>query len=197
MNKIYANYDLDPNKVIYDNLNGYAFSRGASLSAALASTGNFKFNLGVTYADVQNITKDLNGQEMASRQLQSPLWSGNIIMSYTFPKPSISIDLTGNWYGPQRLPVLPKDYRPEYSPWFALLNIQFSKTLKDKYVFYAGVKNILNFLPKDPIMRPNDPFDKNAADVTSNPNGYTFDPSYNYAPMQGIRGYIGLRISLF
>jgi len=197
LNKIFANYDLDPNKVIYDNLDGYAFSRGFSLSAALASTGNFKFNLGVTYADVQNITKDITGKETASRQLQSPLWSGNVIVSYTLPKQNMAFDLTGNWYGPQRLPILPNDYRPEYSPWFALLNVQVSKTLKDKYVFYGGIKNILNFLPKNPIMRPHDPFDKNAGDVNTNPNGYTFDPSYSYAPMQGIRAYIGLRMTLF
>lgn len=197
LNKIYANYDLDPNKVIYDNLNGYAFSRGASLSAVLANIGRFKFNIGVTYANVQNVTTDSIGNEIKSQQLQSPLWSGNIIATYTFPKQNVNIDLTANWYGPQRLPILPNDYRAEYSPWFMLLNLQVSKTLNDKFAFYAGVKNVLNFLPKDPIMRPNDPFDKTAGDINSNPNGYTFDPSYNYAPMQGIRAYIGLRITLF
>ena len=196
-NKIYANYDLDPNKVVYANLNGYSFSRGAALSAALASTGNFKFTLGLTYADVQNMAQDSLGKLSASRQLHAPLWSGNIIVSYVFTKPQINVDLTGNWYGPQRLPILPNDYRPEYSPWFALLNLQVSKTLKDKFVFYVGIKNLLNFLPKDPIMRPQDPFDKNAGDVNTNPNAYTFDPSYSYAPMQGIRAYIGLRMTLF
>lgn len=196
-NKIYANYDLDPNKVVYDNLRGYSFSRGASLSAALASPGNFKFTLGLTYADVQNISMDSLGSFNASRQLQAPLWSGNIIVSYVFSKPQINVDLTGNWYGPQRLPILPNDYRPQYSPWFALLNIQVSKTVKEKWVFYLGIKNVLNFLPKDPIMRPQDPFDKNAGDMNTNPNAYTFDPSYSYAPMQGIRAYIGLRMTLF
>jgi len=195
-NKIYANYDLDPNKVIYDNLNGYAFSRGASLNASLANTGNLKFTLGVTYADVQNISVDSLGKMKSSWQLQTSRWSGNIIVGYVFPKQNLKIDLTGNCYGPQRLPVLPNDYRPEFSPWFCLLNLQASKTIKDKFEIYAGVKNLLNFLPKNPIMRPNDPFDKTADDPATNPNGYTFDPSYNYAPVQGIRAYLGVRITL-
>lgn len=195
-NKIVANYDLDPNKVIYNNLTGYAYSQGASLNASLASPGNCKFNIGLTYSDVQNINKDSSGKEIASWQLQSPRWSGNIIMGYNFPAQNIKFDITGNWYGPQRLPILPNDYRPQFSPWFCLLNAQVSKTMKDKFEIYAGAKNILNFIPENPIMRPNDPFDKNANDPINNPNAYTFDPSYNYAPIQGLRFYIGFRLTI-
>lgn len=195
-NKIYANYDLDPNKVIYDNLQGYAYSRGGALSASLASPGNFKFILGVTYADVENILRDSLGRERASWQLQSPRWSGNFIAGYTIPSLRLKIDVTENWYGPQRLPVLPNDYRPEFSPWFCLLNLQVSKNIGNYFEVYAGGKNLLNFLPKDPIMRPHDPFDKYANDPVQNPYGYTFDPSYNYAPLQGFRVYAGLRVSI-
>lgn len=195
-NKIVADYDTDPNKVIYNNLTGYAFSQGASLNASLASPGNFKFNLGVTYADVQNINKDSSGKLISTWQLQSPRWSGNIIVGYNFPRYDLKVDLTGNWYGPQRLPILPNDYRPQYSPWFCLLNLQVAKTFSKRFEVYIGAKNLLNFLPENPIMRPQDPFDKTAGDANSNPNGYTFDPSYNYAPIQSFRGYLGLRVTL-
>jgi len=195
-NKIYANYDADPNKVIYDNLSGYAFSRGGSLNATLASTNNFKFILGATYADVQNVTKDSAGKTHNSWQLQSPNWSGNIIVGYNFPKQNLKLDLTGNWYGPQRLPILPNDFRPEFSPWFCLLNLQVAKNFKNNFEIYAGAKNLLNFIPEHPIMRPQDPFDKQASNLETNPNGYTFDPSYNYAPVQGIRAYVGVRWSV-
>jgi outer membrane receptor for ferrienterochelin and colicins len=195
-NKIFANYDLDPNKIIYDNINGYAFSKGVSLNASLASPGNFKFTLGATYSDVQNVNKDSAGKYVLSWQVHSPRWSGNIVLGYNLPKQNLRFDLTGNWTGPQRLPILPNDYRPEFSPWFCLLNFQISKVIKDKFEVYAGVKNILNFLPKDPIMRPYDPFDKMAGDLSTNPNGYTFDPNYTYAPIQGIRTHVGVRITL-
>jgi outer membrane receptor for ferrienterochelin and colicins len=61
---------------------------------------------------------------------------------------------------------------------------------------YGGIKNLLNFIPADPILRPNDPFDKNVNDPINNPNGYTFDPSYNYASMQGLRFFLGFRYNI-
>ncbi len=61
---------------------------------------------------------------------------------------------------------------------------------------YAGIKNILNFIPKDTYMRPFDPFDKNVGDPVQNPNGYTFDTEYNYAALQGIRYFLGVRYTL-
>jgi outer membrane receptor for ferrienterochelin and colicins len=45
-------------------------------------------------------------------------------------------------------------------------------------------------------MRPFDPFDRTAGDLVSNPNGHTFDTAYMYAPLQGIRGFLGLRMTL-
>jgi outer membrane receptor for ferrienterochelin and colicins len=194
-NKIYANYDADPEKVIYDNLNGYAFSRGGSLNATLASTSWFKFILGATFVDVINVSRDTGGSLISSRQLHAPQWSGNMIVSANVSRYALKFDVTGNWYGPQRLPVLPNDFRPEYSPWFCLLNVQVSRTIYRNFELYGGVKNLLNFMPLHPIMRPEDPFDKKVNDA-SNPNGYTFDPSYNYAPIQGIRGYAGLRMTI-
>ena len=56
------------------------------------------------------------------------------------------------------------------------------------------VKNLFNFTPKDPILRPFDPFDKDTG--TNNPNGYEFEPSYGYAPMQKIRGFLGIRYTI-
>ena len=96
-----------------------------------------------------------------------------------------------------RLPILPDDYRPEYSPWFSIMNLQVTKKLMNGIEIYGGIKNLFNFIPMDPIMRPFDPFDKVADDPINNPNGYTFDPNYNYASMQGIRGFLGFRYNLF
>ncbi len=45
-------------------------------------------------------------------------------------------------------------------------------------------------------MRPFDPFDKNVNDPVNNPHHYTFDTTYGYAPMQGIRGFLGVRYTL-
>ena len=63
-------------------------------------------------------------------------------------------------------------------------------------VVNGGIKNILNFKPKNPILRPFDPFDKSKDDVVNNPNGYTFDTTYGYASLQGIRGFLGLSYTI-
>ena len=76
------------------------------------------------------------------------------------------------------------------------MNVQMTYTFKKHVEIYGGCKNLFNFLPKNPIMRPFDPFDKLASDKENNPNGYKFDPSYTYASMQGRRFHLGIRIRL-
>lgn len=195
-NKIIGNYDLDPDKVIYKNLKGYAENKGVSLSLAWNGQNNFSASAGLTFSDVFNFDYDSAHVLQKSRQLHSPQWTSNYMIGYTLPSSKTKLDLTGNITGPMRLPVLPNDYRPEYSPWFNILNLQVTQPFSKGFEIYTGVKNLFNFVPKDPIMRPFDPFDKSAGDLNSNPNGYTFDPSYNYASMQGIRIYVGIRFPI-
>lgn len=195
-NKIVANYDADPDKVIYKNLKGYGENKGASLSLSWNGKNNLTLSAGVTFSDVYNYDLDTNSVLQKSRQIHSPQWTSNYTISYIVARTQTKLDLTGNITGPMRLPVLPNDYRPEYSPWFNIINVQLTQPFKKGFELYGGVKNLLNFIPKDPIMRPFDPFDKNAGDVAANPNGYTFDPSYNYASMQGIRVYVGIRMPI-
>jgi outer membrane receptor for ferrienterochelin and colicins len=149
----------------------------------------------MTFSDVTYDKKTAAGPLERTRQLFAPRWSGNYIVSYTFRKSALSVDLTGNWYGPQRLPVFNNDYRPEYSPWFAIVNLNLRKSLR-AFDLYGGIKNLGNFVPRYPIMRPFDPFNKTVNDPVNNPNGYTFDPSYNYASLQGITFYLGIRVSI-
>ncbi|HBV16026.1 TonB-dependent receptor plug domain-containing protein [Chryseobacterium carnipullorum] len=191
-NKIVGDFDTDPDKIIYDNLHGYGISRGASMNVDFNFSFPLSVNVGVTYLDVyQKFDED----HKKSQQLHAPKWSGTYNLSYKFTN-DLALDFTGQFYGPMRLPVLPNDYRPEYSPFYSLANIQVSKSFKSGFEVYGGVKNLFNFTPKDPLMRPFDPFDKYADDPISNPNHYTFDTAYGYAPMQRIRGFLGVKYTL-
>ncbi|MGK6343758.1 TonB-dependent receptor plug domain-containing protein [Chryseobacterium sp. DT-3] len=191
-NKIVGDFDTDPDKIIYDNLNGYGISRGASLNVDFSFSFPLSFNLGVTYLDVY---QKFDGENKKSQQLHAPKWSGTYNLSYKFVN-DLTVDFTGQFYGPMRLPVLPDDYRPEYSPFYSLANIQVSKSFRSGFEVYCGVKNLFNFTPKDPLMRPFDPFDKYVNDPVNNPNHYTFDTAYGYAPMQKIRGFLGIKYTL-
>ncbi len=189
-NRILPDYDTDPDLIVYRNLDGYGIAQGASLNVEARLGRGFRANAGATWMDVYTV-------EGAVREDQyfAPDWQGTFAVSQDLPH-RFTVDLTGQWYGPMRLPVQPNDFRPAYSPWYMLLNVQVKHRFNERFELYGGVKNLLDFVPADPLMRPFDPFDRTADDPVTNPNGYTFDAAYMYAPLQGIRGFLGVRMTL-
>lgn len=196
-NKITGDYDVDPNRIIYDNLDGYAVSQGISLNTNFTFDIPLKISAGISYTDVFQKEKDGHGIGVKEKQWFAPEWSGTFVLSYNLPE-NFTVDFTGNWSGPMRLPVLPNDYRPEYSPWFCIANVQLTKKFNNGMEIYGGIKNLFDFVPsEDPLMRAFDPFDEFVDDPVNNPYGYTFDTTYNYTSLQGIRGFLGFRYNLF
>jgi outer membrane receptor for ferrienterochelin and colicins len=196
-NKIVGDFLTDPDKIIYDNLNGYGVSKGISLNVDVQFLIGFKALVGATLMDVYNVDETLSEERIP--QLFAPRFSGTLSVSWSPATSKWMVDLTGRFNGPMHLPVLPNDFRPDKSPMVPLMNFQLTRTLhstneKHQWEIYGGVKNLLNFIPEDPLMRPFDPFDR-FVDV-DNPNGYTFDTTYNYAPVQGLRGFIGVRFTI-
>lgn len=204
-NQIIPDYDTNPNQIIYRNLNGYSETIGISGNIDWVSPYGLKALLGFTIMDPKNVQ---NG--IASRPILTEKYSANWTVSYDIPDWFLSIDYTGNLYGPMRLPLLgPLDPRAEYSKLWSLQNIQFTYKKFRNFELYGGIKNILNWTPNkgNPflIARAEDPFDQNVTYDTngnvmatpSNPYALTFDPTYVYAPNQGIRGFLGLRYTLY
>ena len=201
-NRILPDYETDVNKIIYANLDGFSVSKGFSLNSDITFQNGLNVNLGATLMDV-TITENDNKKQQLLTESFSGVWS----ISYRFKSNGIKIDYTGNTYGPMRLPRLSDtDPREENSPWFSIQNIQITKKFKSNWELYGGLKNILNFTPADnSIARSFDPFDNSVvfdsngqATVTpDNPNALTFDPSYVYASNQGIRGFLGIRYTIF
>ncbi len=203
-NRIIADYDIDPNKIIYDNIKGYAESKGISTNVDVAFTNGLKLLAGATFMHVSTVE---NGKR--SPQILTEKFTGTWSISYKIRKLNVGIDYTGNLYGPMRLPLLGSlDPRQAYSPTWSIQNIQFVYTGFKKIEVYAGIKNLLNWTPNkgNPfiIARSDDPFDKNVSydpngkvlATPTNPFALTFDPSYVYAPNQGIRGFAGIRLQV-
>ncbi|MFN9114898.1 MAG: TonB-dependent receptor plug domain-containing protein, partial [Bacteroidota bacterium] len=203
-NKIIPDYDSNPNEIIYANLDGYAVTRGASLNLDMTFDIGLKILTGVTYMDVYTVENKIKLPQLFAENF-SGVWN----ISYTMRSTRITIDYTGNMYGPMRLPLLSDlDPRKEYSSVWSIQNIQITKKFRKGLEVYGGIKNLLNWTPNNGnpfiIARANDPFDKNVvfdaagnAMVTAeNPYGLTFDPTYIYGPNQGLRGFVGVRYSL-
>lgn len=200
-NIILPDYDTDPNLIIYDNLDGKSVSRGFSANLDMVFPNGLKLLLGATLQDVSNTENGITRSQVLTEKFMAT-WN----ISYEFRAAHLSVDYTGNLYGPMRLPLLGDlDPRREYSPVWSIQNIQFTYKGIGNMEFYGGVKNLLNWTPNrgNPfiIARAGDPFDKNvtfdsqgnAVATADNPYALTFDPSYVYGPNQGIRGFLGLR----
>lgn len=203
-NIIFPDYETNTNQIIYDNLDGYAVTTGVSTNVDLAFANGLKFLVGATLMDVSNYEK---GEK--ERQILTERFTGTWAISYTIPKSKFNIDYTGNLYGPMRLPLLgASDPRQPNSPTWSIQNIQLTFNGLKNIEIYGGIKNLLNWTPNrgNPfiIARSEDPFDKNVQfDNTGqviatpdNPYALTFDPTYVYGPNQGIRGFLGVRLTV-
>ncbi|MFC4738535.1 TonB-dependent receptor domain-containing protein [Flavobacterium ponti] len=203
-NQILPDYDTNPNQIIYTNLNGYSKTYGLTGNVEFIFPFGLKSMVGFTVLD-SKIKRD----GILSTPILTEKYSATWGISYDIPKWFLSIDYTGNLYGPMRLPLLGNlDPRREYSPIWSIQNIQFTYKKLNQFEFYGGIKNLLNWTPNknNPfiIARANDPFDKevvfdtngNATATPNNPYALTFDPSYVYGPNQGIRGFFGVRFRL-
>lgn len=192
-NKIIPDYETNVQQIIYENIDGYAVSRGVSFDLNVNFSVPLNIKVGATFMDVYEMNRNELGELEREDQLLTENVSGTYSVGYEFQKIKLKIDYSGNLYGPMKLPLVENDFRPEYSDWYSIQNIQVTKTFKKGWEVYGGVKNLLDFTPpKYSILRSNDPFDKNV-NSPDNPNGYTFDPTYVYAANQGIRGFFGVR----
>jgi len=203
-NRIVADYEKDPNKIIYDNLSGYAVSRGVSLNMDISLGCGLKFITGGTLFE-----NTLTENGVSQQQILTENFTGTWTVSYKIIRTKLSIDYTGNVYSPMRLPVLGNsDPRRSRSPWWSIQNIQLTYDVFKNFQIYGGIKNILNWTPNkgNPfiIARSNDPFDKRVkfdpngqvVATPDNPYALSFDPNYVFGPNQGTRMFLGLRYIL-
>ncbi|MFZ6052422.1 TonB-dependent receptor [Halocola ammonii] len=206
-NQIIPDYDTDPQKIIYSNLDEYSVSRGVSVNLQAVMGNGLTARVGATAMDVFFTQEDQEGNLKRVRPILTENWTAVWSVSYPIVKWNLDIDYTGNLYGPMRLPLLGDlDPRDEFSPWWSIQNVKLTwHAPNGNWKFYGGVKNLLNFTPPaNSIARSHDPFDRNvefdeSGNVLStpqNPNALTFDPTYVYAPNQGIRFFIGFSYSL-
>lgn len=196
-NRIFPDYETNPNQIIYNNLNGKSITQGISLNINSLSTNGLKINLGATFIDSKIIENNITEYPFLTEK-----FSGNYRISYSLYNPKITFDLSGTVIGPMKLPLLgPLDTRDPKSPVINVMNIQGTYSFKEVEL-YAGIKNIFNFKPaSNSIARAFDPFDtgvefgNNGQVIASpnNPNALSFDPSYVYYSNQGIHGFLGLR----
>lgn len=200
-NKIFADYNINPNEIHFYNIQGHAINKGVSISLDGNITESFNIYTGATC-----MWNEIFQNGKKENQILSERFSMNWAFSYNIKKYYLAVDYSGSLYSPMRLPLASMyDPRPSYSTWWSLHNIQLSYSKLKHITFFAGVKNIFDWTPARSvsflIARAHDPFDKKVEYATDgsvlvtaeNPYAMTFDPSYVYAPNQGRRIFAGMR----
>jgi outer membrane receptor for ferrienterochelin and colicins len=184
------------------------FMQTCRANAEFGFTNSLRGHLGITWQDV-SVTDKSTGKKIRNRQLLTERLSSTWSLSYSFAKTNWVLDYTGALYGKMLLPLLSAaDPRLPQSPVWSIQNIQLTKKFKNGFEVYGGIKNFLNFTPVkgNPfiIARTQDPFDKQVqfnsngqvVATPQNPYALTFDPNYVYAPNQGRRLFLGLRVTV-
>lgn len=181
-NKIIPDYDSDPSKVIFANLNGNAFSNVFQSELSLTFLRNFDVKLAYKFIDLK--------YEKDGVKFEQPFNSKHRILgtlSYATPDKQWQFSAGLNWFGKQRLPSTasnPVQYRlPDESKPYTLINLQVNKNFK-YFELYAGAENLLNFKQDNPIIAADDPF------------GKYFDTSFIWGPTKGREIYAGFRFLL-
>ena len=163
-NKIIPNYD-NPKYIIYQNLEGYSYSKGVSgawnhsFLNGTAFTLNFNHQI-VKYSEYNNNIKTLLDME------HSPRWTAGLNLKFPINK-SWFINTSSNYVGVMQLPEvfdmningqISEIARPSKSEPFSLHNININGKLTNKNEVYFGVLNIFNFRQKEsPLVAYNDP----------------------------------------
>ena len=177
-NKIVPDYDVDPGLIVYENIGGYAISRGASVSLNQnVLFDRFLYTAGVTFQDVYSVDRG-----MRSRELFAPTYTGTLSGSYTVPGRGVVLDYTGTLTGPMRLPTYDAPFeRPIESPVYSVHNVQVRVPVRRAFEFYAALNNAFDYTQPTPLVDPEHPF------------GDDFDTAYVYGPIQGRRLVLGAR----
>ena len=181
-NQIFPDYDSDPTKAFIRNFYGTSVSNGFQAELSLRFFQQVELKTGYNYLDVYRLA----GAEKRPLPFNP---THKVLTSVSFMPSSkkYHIDVNFHWYGPQRLPdtkANPLEFqRPDFSQAYAVVNGQFTYTLK-KVDVYAGCENIFNFRQLQPILSWQDPFSP------------FFDTSSVWGPTRGREFYIGCRFKL-
>lgn len=178
-NKIIPDYDVDPDQIVYDNLEGHAVSRGVSIAFNQnVDFDHFLYSVGVTLQDVY--AEDERGVREA--EFFAPDVRGVLGATWNLRALPLRFDYTASITGPMRLPSYDEPHtRAERSPTYAIHNLQGAWRVSGSSELYVSVKNLFDYRQPSPLVDPDNPF------------GDAFDTAYVYGPMRGRQVMLGLR----
>jgi len=184
INQVVADFDADPQRMYFYNLEGRSFSTHFQTQLDVELFPRFDVRLAYRFQDVKaTYLAGLRQRPFISRH------KAFANLAWESKRGGWKFDATLQVQGPRRLPDLVKNpaavFATTQAPAFAILNAQVSKTFGKSWEFYLGVENALNFRQRLPIISADDPYSE------------WFDGSVVWGPIFGRMTYAGMRFRLF
>ena len=182
VNQVIVDIESDMTKVILTNLHGKSYSNSFQANLELKVIKRLDITIVGRYNDVWQTFND----KIETKPMVAP-FKGLLSLSYNTKFDKWTFDVTTQYLGSTILPntdSLPLQYQmPDKSPHGIMLFSQITRRFKRLDV-YIGAENITNFVQKNPIVSPENPF------------GQHFDSSLIWGPIIGRMFYAGLRFKL-
>ncbi|MDX6190850.1 TonB-dependent receptor [Flavobacterium sp. Fl-318] len=185
-NQVVVDVMQSPQEVLFYNLKGKSFANSLQVEFNLELIHNLNLRTAYKYYDIQ--TDYLRGT------FQRPLQAKHRFLGNLEYETALNndkqwkFDYTFNWSGKQQLPYTASnpaaDQFANFSPSYAVMNVQVTRVFSPVFEVYIGGENIGNYKQEKAILGADDPF------------GPNFDASIAYAPIFGQMFYAGLRFRI-
>jgi outer membrane receptor for ferrienterochelin and colicins len=176
-----------PQQVLFYNLNGKSYANSLQFDFNIELIKHFNLRTAYKYYDIS--TDYLSGTFQRPLQAKHRFFGNLEFATHIKEKgKQWKFDYTFNWLGKQQLPNTSTnviaDRFPEFSPSFAVMNIQVTRTFSSTFEVYIGGENIGNYMQDKAVLGANNPF------------GPNFDTSIVYGPIFGQMYYAGIRFKI-
>lgn len=176
-----------PQEALFYNLRGNSYANSLQLDFNLEIIKHFNLRTAYKYYDIS--TDYLLGSFQRPLQAKHRFFGNLEYETHIADKgKQWKFDYTFNWLGKQQLPNTRTnavaDRLAEFSPSFAVMNTQITRTFSSTFEMYIGGENIGNYRQEKAILGADNPF------------GSNFDTSIIYAPVFGQMYYAGLRFKI-
>ncbi len=187
VNQLIVDVDSDPGKAVFSNLSGDSYANNYQLELNVEPIRFLEVTAAYRHSDVKaTIGDELRAKPFVNR------YRGMVSASWATPRNNWQVDLTSQFSGKSRIPDMRGQQLPDlpgehgmatHSPAYTLVNAQVTYRWRSMDI-YLGGENLTDFVQKDPILNPHNPFDEG------------FDGSMIWGPLMGRKFYLGLRYSI-
>ncbi len=186
-NQVVVDVMQSPQELLFYDLKGKSFANSLQVDFNVEIIKHLNLRTAYKYFDIS--TDYQSGSFQRPLQAKHRFFANVEYATHIVEKgKQWKFDYTFNWLGKQQLPNTAtnpeQDRLPEFSPSFAVMNAQITRTFSSVFEVYVGGENIGNYRQKKAVLGNDNPF------------GPNFDTSIVYAPIFGQMYYAGLRFKI-